>query len=201
MENESAAGVPNDFWEGRWQSGHTPWDHGRHAPPFAEFVEAEGPPQGDLLIPGAGSGNDVRFFAGLGARVTGLDVAPSAIKVAENRNPHPNAHYKVGDILDPAPDLLGRFDWVVEHTCLCALPPQFWPAYARSIPRLLRPGGRFLAIFYRNPHDDEGPPFGIDATTIKTLFDPSFVLLKAGVPKQAYESRQNREELRLYRLR
>ena len=107
----------------------------------------------------------------------------------------------MGDILDPSPELLGQFDWVVEHTCLCALPPDFWPAYARSIPSLLRPGGHFLALFYRNPHDDEGPPFGIDAETIDSLFGSAFELIKAGVPKLAYESREGREELRLYRLR
>jgi SAM-dependent methyltransferase len=200
MEIESNPGDNGAFWEGRWKSGHTPWDHGQHAPPFAEFVENEAAPEGDILIPGAGSGNDVRFFAGLGARVTGLDVAPSAIQVAQERNPHPRARYILGDILNPAPELLGQFDWVIEHTCLCALDPKFWKAYAASIPMLLRPGGHFLALFYRNPHDDEGPPFGIDEPTIASLFESTFTLLRAWVPKQAYESRIGREEIRWYRL-
>ncbi|NDV62288.1 methyltransferase domain-containing protein [Puniceicoccales bacterium CK1056] len=197
---ESAPGESDAFWEGRWQSGHTPWDHGRPAPPFAEFVQNEGAPTGEILIPGAGSGHDVRFFAELGARVTGLDIAPSAIEVAQARNPCPGARYMLGDILNPAPELHRQFDWVVEHTCLCAMEPKFWPAYAAAIPKLLRPGGHFLALFYRNPHDDAGPPFGIDEATIESLFEPRFSLLKAGVPKQAYESRAGREELRLYRL-
>lgn len=201
MENVSTPRSPDSFWEGRWQSGHTPWDHGRPAPPFAEFVETEGAPQGDVLIPGPGSGHDVRFFAEQGARVTGLDIASSAIELAQARNPHPNARYTLGDILNPAPGLIGQFDWVIEHTCLCAMPPELWKAYASSIPSLLRPGGHFLAIFYRNPHDDDGPPFGIDEPTIKALFDPAFELVKAVVPEQAYESRIGREELRLYRLR
>lgn len=201
MESEADTGAPHAFWEGRWQSGHTPWDHGHHAPPFVEFVERHGPPEGEILIPGPGSGHDVRFFAELGARVTGLDIAPSAVEVARNRNPHPNATYRVGDILNPAPELLGQFDWVIEHTCLCAMRPAHWPAYAAAIPRLLRPGGHFLALFYRNPHDDEGPPFGIDEQTIQSLFEPAFKLIRAGVPEKAYESRVGREELRLYRLR
>jgi len=197
---ESTPGETDAFWEGRWQSGNTPWDHGRHAPPFAEFVQNEGVPTGKILIPGAGSGHDVRFFAELGAHVTGLDIAPSAIEVAQARNPSSRARYMLGDILDPATELHGQFDWVIEHTCLCAMEPKFWPAYAEAIPRLLRPGGHFLALFYRNPHDDEGPPFGIDEATIRSLFEPRFTLLRAGVPKQAYESRAGREELRLYQL-
>lgn len=200
MDVSSSTGGFEAFWEGRWKSGHTPWDHGRHAPPFAEFVEREGAPAGRILIPGPGSGHDVRFFAELGAQVTGLDIAPSAIQAAQQRNPHPDARYRLGNILDPAPELTGKFDWVIEHTCLCALDPEHWAAYAAAIPRLLRPGGHFLALFYRNPHDDDGPPFGIDEPTIKALFEPPFTLLKSWIPTRAYTSRMGREELRWYKL-
>lgn len=201
MENASQNNDLVDFWEGRWQSGKTPWDHGRFAPPFEEFVDREQAPSGSLLIPGPGSGHDVRFFAEGGADVTGLDIAPSAIKVAEQLNPHQRARYILGNILDPDESLLGRFDWIIEHTCLCAMDPSLWEAYARSIPRLLKPSGQFLALFYRNPHDDEGPPFGISAEVIGNLFDARFTLIKSWVPKKSYESRAGREELRWYRLR
>ena len=192
---------PTEFWEGRWRSGETPWDHGRFAPPFAEFVEREGAPRGKLLIPGPGSGHDVRYFAQLGAQVVGLDIAPSSLEVARQRNPHPDAEYCLGNILDPEEKWQGRFDWVIEHTCLCALDPDSWPAYARAIPRLLKPGGHYLAIFYRNPHDTVGPPHGIDEATIERLFSPHFTLLRSWVPKSSYSSRSGREELRWYRLK
>lgn len=189
-----------EFWEGRWKSGQTPWDHGRAAPPFIEFVGKAGPPQGRVLIPGPGSGHDVRFFAESGASVTGLDIAPSAVAAAQERNPHPRARYKVGNILDPAPELHGQFDWVIEHTCLCAMDPELWQVYAAAIPRLLKPGGQFLALFYRNPHDDEGPPFGISAATIDALFGSAFSLRESWVPTLSYASRTGREELRWYEL-
>jgi SAM-dependent methyltransferase len=152
-----------------------------------------------VLIPGPGSGHDVRFFAELGAQVTGLDIAPAAVEAARERNPHPDAEYHVGDILAPEAKWHGRFDWVIEHTCLCAMDPVHWESYARSIPLLLKPGGHYLALFYRNPHDDEGPPFRIDEATIERLFAPTFSLLRSWVPGQAYGSRTGREELRWYR--
>lgn len=200
METDSDSPGNEGFWEGRWKSGHTPWDHGRPAPPFLEFVEMHGAPKGEVLIPGAGSGHDVRYFAEQGACVTGLDVAPSAVRFAESLNPHPSARYILGDILNPDEELHGKFDWVIEHTCLCALDPHRWSDYAAAIPQLLRPGGRFLALFYRNPHDDDGPPFGIDESTIQSLFESRFTLLDARVPGQAYPSRLGREEIRLYQL-
>jgi hypothetical protein len=200
MEKQAGEEV-GAFWESRWRSGDTPWDHGQPAPPFVEFVRREGAPVGRVLIPGPGSGHDVRFFAEQGASVTGLDIAPSAVEHARRVNPHARATYQVGDVLDPAPDLIGAFDWVIEHTCLCALPPRCRTAYARAIPRYLRPGGHYLGIFYRTPHSPDGPPFGIGAEEIDDLFGDLFVLRQAMVPTMAYPSREGREELRWYQKR
>lgn len=199
MSEESSREGLYAFWEGRWKSGQTPWDHGRAAPPWEEFVEREGAPAGEVLIPGAGSGHDVRYFAELGANVTGLDISESAIAAARERNPHPDATYQLGNFLDPEPALHRRFDWVIEHTCLCALNPVHWETYARSVRQVLKPGGYYLALFYRNPIDDEGPPFRIEEETIDALFGTGFKLLKSWIPSKAYESRFGREELRWYR--
>jgi SAM-dependent methyltransferase len=187
------------FWEKRWKKGDTPWDHGSHAPPFEEFVQRVGAPAGKVLIPGPGSGHDVQYFAELGATVTGLDIAPSALKVAKRKNPHPRAKYKLGNILDPDPKLGKQFDWVIEHTCLCALEPVHWPQYAKSIRRLLKPGGYYLALFYRDPDDEEGPPFRIEEEDIGALFTKGFTQLQAWMPSKAYESRFGREELRWFK--
>ena len=188
------------FWEERWESGERFWDHGRVAPPFEEFVKRHGALSGEVLIPGPGSGHDVRYLASLGARVTGLDVSASAVSIAEKENPHPNATYRVGDFLHPEAVLLGRYDWVVEHTCLCSMNYGLWENYAASVSKVLKPGGHFLAIFYRNPASEEGPPFGIDAESIEGLFGKRFELLESWVPNKSYASRAGREEVRWYKL-
>ncbi len=189
------------FWEDRWKEGHTPWDHGQPAPPFAEFVHKCGVPAGQVLIPGPGSGHDVRFFAELGTAVTGLDIAPSSIKVATRLNSHPLAKYRVGNILDPEKKWHGRFDWVIEHTCLCAIDPGHWTSYVEGVRKVLKPDGYYLALFYRNPISDEPPPYKIDEATIEALFSPFFSLLQSWVPSRSHSSRQDREELRWYRLK
>jgi len=187
------------FWEERWKSGAFPWDHGHAAPPFLEFIESHGPPAGCLLVPGCGSGHDVRLFAEHGARVTGMDISETAVAEAERLTPGGDARYLVADVLDPPTRLLGTFDWIVEHTCLCAMDPLHWPAYARAVPALLKPGGHYLAIFYRHPHDPEGPPFGISGEAIDHLFGREFELLESRVPGRSYASRSGREEIRWYR--
>ncbi len=199
MTEEVTTKAGAEFWEGRWQSGEIHWDHGRPAPPFGEFVEGREAPAGKVLITGCGSGHDVRFFAELGAQVTGLDIAPTALEVATKINGHARASFMLGNILDPEPQHFEQYDWVVEHTCLCALPPDLWNAYAAGIRKVLKPGGHFLAIFYRNPHDDEGPPFRIEEERILELFGEGFTVLERWIPENSYKSRVGREEIWWFR--
>lgn len=199
MNADSQAESYAGFWQQRWQSGSTPWDHGEAAPPLLEFIDRKGAPGGHVLVPGCGSGHDVRLLATHGAEVTGLDISPLALEMARRTNGHPSARFLLGDILAPAAEFRTAFDWVVEHTCLCALPPAHWVAYVEGVRAVLRPGGSFLGIFYRRPHDSEGPPFGIAAEDIDRLFSAGFQLVEAWIPGRAYPSRVGREELRLYR--
>ena len=199
MGKNSSHDELHEFWEGRWKASETPWDHGSHAPPFEEFVRDVGAPAGRVLIPGSGSGHDVCYFAEMGAHVLGLDIAPSALEAAEQRNPHRRAEYRLGNILEPDSALYHTFDWVIEHTCLCALEPKHWPAYAGAVRQLLKPGAYYLALFYRDPEDEEGPPFRIEEEDIIELFGEGFTLLKAVVPSEAFKSRFGREELRWFR--
>ncbi|MEX0322315.1 MAG: methyltransferase domain-containing protein [Puniceicoccaceae bacterium] len=195
MADESINKAGVDFWEGRWQSGEVFWDHGRAAPPFMEFIGKKEAPSGKVLIPGCGSGHDVRSIAEFGAEVTGMDIAPTALEVARRDNAHPRASYIIGNILDPDPEHVRKYDWVLEHTCLCALPPHLWSGYAAGIRKVLKPGGHYLAIFYRNPHDDGGPPFRIEEEQILELFGDGFTVLDRWIPEQSYESRVGREEI------
>lgn len=195
MADESTGKSGVEFWEGRWQAGETYWDHGRAAPPFREFIERKELPTGKVLIPGCGSGHDVRALAEMGVEVTGMDIAPTALEVASRDNAHDRATYVLGNILEPEPQHHGAYDWVLEHTCLCALPPNLWQSYSEGIRKVLKPGGHYLAIFYRNPHDDGGPPFRIEEEQILELFGDGFTVIDRWVPGQSYESREGREEI------
>ena len=146
-------------WENRYRTGDTPWEKGAAHPALIAWLERNTLP-GRVLVPGCGSGHDVRVLAARGSEAVGLDIAPSAIAAAREHLRAGRESYEVGDFFHPPESWMAAFDGLFEHTCFCAIDPSLRAAYARSAAQLLRPGGRFLAIFYLDPGVDEGPPFG-----------------------------------------
>lgn len=137
------------------------------------------------------------------ASVAGLDLAPSAKAVAESFPKAGNETYITGDFLSGSALAAGPFDAVFEHTCFCAIPPDRRPEYARAVAKSVKPGGFFLAIFYRNPSDrpEPGPPYGCSMEEVDALFGNDFLLVEERANIPTYEGRENREVLRLMKRR
>ena len=187
-------------WEARYQSGDIPWDEGYAAPALTEFLK-QYPIHGTVLVPGSGPGHDVRALARQSktALVTGLDLSATAIALARS---HPKVgleHYEQGDLFDLPESWQSCFDWVFEHTCFCAIPPSFRSDYVRAIATVVKPGGRYFAIFYLNPTALEGPPHGSSREEIRRLFGSDFELLEEWLPNEAFEGREGREICQLWR--
>ena len=71
------------------------------------------------------------------------------------------------DLLSWAPNQ--PMDGVYEQTCLCALPPERWPSYARRLHAWIRPGGVLFALFMQTGQPG-GPPFHCDLSAMAELF-------------------------------
>ncbi len=197
--------MPTD-WNSCYRAGETPWDKGAPAPPLLEWLETRGHClKGEVLVPGCGLGHDVRALAaGHATAVCGLDLSPAALEQARRRPPAGNETYQEADLFALPPEFCGRFDWVFEHTCFCAIDPVRRPEYVRAVARALRPGGGLLAIFYLNPWKDGeptppggGPPFGVTVQELDALFAGHFELREEWLPTRAYPGREGRELIRL----
>ncbi len=189
-------------WENAYQEGETPWDKGEPSPCLVHFLE-ENRLQGHVLVPGCGLGHDVRAIAATGTpeRVAGLDISPTAVRLAAEIPGHGLEDYLLGDLFDLDASLRNAFDWVWEHTCFCAIQPSERPAYVEAIHATLRPGGKLLAVFYLDPYDDDhpegGPPFGASREEIRDHFAGYFDFGPDWVPERAYPGREGREWMML----
>lgn len=143
-----------EFWDTRYREGVTPWDAGAVPLRLVEFLEHQEPQR--VLIPGCGTGYEVKAFGERGHEVLAIEFSDAAIEVARRA-------------LGPLADLVKKadffafeaapFDMVYERAFLCALPRSLWPRWAARVAEVLRPGGRLAGFFYLDDNP-RGPPFG-----------------------------------------
>jgi SAM-dependent methyltransferase len=143
-----------EFWDTRYREGVTPWDAGAVPLKLERFLEKL--PSSRILVPGCGTGHEVRAFAERGHEVVAIEFSDAAIEAARRALGPLADRVEKADFFafDAAP-----FDMVYERAFLCALPRSLWPQWAARVAEVLRPGGRLAGFFYL---DDNlrGPPFG-----------------------------------------
>ena len=154
-------------WEARYEAHDMPWEKGEPSPGLVDFRAAAG-------------------FS-----VTGCDIAPSAIRLAQEKTAAAglSAQFILGDFLaDAAP---GSYDWIFEHTLFCAIDPARRDDYVNAVVRRLKAGGHYLAVNYLIP-DTDGPPFGTKREELVARFSPRFDLQAEWVPR-SYPNRTGLE--------
>jgi hypothetical protein len=112
--------------------------------------------QGSALVPGCGSGYDVKALAAAGMkRVVGLDIAEEALVAARAEvGSTPNAELICGDFFTEARLAAGSFSFIFDYTFLCAIPPSARAAWGRRTAELLAPTGRLLTLAFPLASDE-----------------------------------------------
>jgi SAM-dependent methyltransferase len=185
-------------WEAAYRCGDTPWEKGAAHPALVDFLKANGRIAGKVLVPGCGSGHDVRALSNPDNQVVGIDLAPAAIERATAFPQVAGEEYHLADLFALPASWNRSFDVVFEHTCFCAITPAMRERYVEAISRLLKPGGQFLAIFFLNPdHAEDGPPHGVSREELDKFFGSCFTLECEWVPARTHSGREERELVRL----
>src|SRR5207249_2681123 len=127
-----------EFWDSRYRDGKTPWDFRGVPAALQSYLKTAQP--GQVLIPGCGSGYEVRAFHERGWDVMAMDYAPAAVARAWEILDELAGKVVLADFFTH--DFGGRkFDVMYERTFLCSLPPDMRPEYARRVTELLVNGG------------------------------------------------------------
>jgi len=169
-------GPTRNFWDKRFAEGDTPWDRGAANPQLGIWLATGTLKPCRIAVPGCGAGHEVAALAHAGFDVTAIDYAPEAIARTRRRLDVEGLKAQVvaADVLDWQP--ARAFDAVYEQTCLCALYPDQWRAYADQLHRWLRPGGRLFALFVQMLRAEaadgfiQGPPYHCDIQAMRALF-------------------------------
>jgi len=147
-------------WNDRYRDGNLPWDTGQPSSELQRVVDGNTIQPCRALDLGCGTGTNSIWLAQQGFEVTGIDLAPLAVELAEKRAraAGANLHFMVADVLN-LPELDGPFAFFFDRGCYHAVRRNAPQQYALAIARQLSSGGRglILAGNAREPHDP-GPP-------------------------------------------
>ena len=175
------------FWQDRFVRGATPWDRGAPSPQLerwmTEGVLSPSAIDGQIAVPGCGTGHEVLALARHGFDVVAIDYAQAACTATQARldaDPATSAHATTArvvcaDVLAWVPE--EPFAAVYEQTCLCALHPDDWVRYSQALHGWLRPGGRLFLLAMQRLRPGaadgiiEGPPYHVDVNALRALFE------------------------------
>lgn len=159
------------YWQQRYEQGHTPWDMGMASPPLTGFLQQRYHRQARILIPGAGRAHEAVWLWHHGfTNIWVVDLVPQALAEVQKRLPDlPPAQLIHEDFFA----LSGRYDLVLEQTFFCALAPRLRGDYARQMAQLLPRGGSLVGLWFDFPLA-EGPPFGGSPAEYRDTLAPFF---------------------------
>jgi SAM-dependent methyltransferase len=159
-----------EFWDSRFRDGVTPWDAGGVPLQLVVWVEKKSPLR--VLVPGCGTGYEVRLFAERGHEVLAIDFSEAALEAARQELGAFSGLVKKADFFSFETE---PFDLVYERAFLCALPRSLWPSWGQRMAELVRLGGELAGFFYIDDNE-RGPPFGISRARLKNLLQDAFEL-------------------------
>lgn len=192
----------SSYWDERYQEQTPRWDLGEAAPAFRSLLQSNKLKTGKTAVLGCGRGYDALLFAEFGFEVVGFDFAPTAIASAVSlaQTTSSTAQFLERNIFNLVTEFPHHFDYVVEHTCFCAIPPELRPEYVQLVRSILQPKGELIALFFTHNRPG-GPPFASTPAQIRQYFAADFELLFLEPVLNSVPSRLGEEHIANFRVR
>jgi SAM-dependent methyltransferase len=137
-----------------WYFGQPPWDTGVSPPELLDFIQTHKP--GRAIDIGCGTGTNVITLAKAGWKVTGVDFAPRAIKLA--RQKAGKAGIQAEFLIKDATNLQGihgPFDFAFDLGCFHGMPQNGKRKYLEQLDRILASKGFWLMYGFLKSKADQ----------------------------------------------
>jgi len=168
-------------WDSSYRRTRTPgWDVGRPASELQEIVENGTIKPGKALVLGCGTGTNAVYLASKGFEVTGVDVAPTALALAEQHAAEAKVRVRwlVADAVT-LPDI-GSFDFIFDRGCYHHVQLYNAAGFVQSMDSRTAPGAHFLLLAGNANEPNHGGPPRVEETQLVDNFARTwdFVSLK-----------------------
>lgn len=135
-----------------------PWNNESPPEVLVALVESGRMKPCKALDLGCGAGNYAIYLAEQGFDVTGIDISPTAIKLAHEKAEEMgvNCTFLAADVLGDLKEIQECFDFIYDWQLLHHLFPEVRHKYIDNVQRLLRSGGKYMSACF----SEEDPQFG-----------------------------------------
>lgn len=163
----------SDYWEGRYAEKSTGWDAGSITTPIKNYVDKLPNKDAKILIPGCGNAHEAAYLHQQGfVNVYVCDWAQEPLDNLKKRLPDfPSEHLLCANFFELVEN---NFDYIIEQTFFCALPPVMRPQYAEKMRALLAKNGKLVGLLFNFELTEQGPPFGGSKEEYKSHFSKHF---------------------------
>jgi SAM-dependent methyltransferase len=181
------------YWDRLYDTGQTGWDIGYVNTPLKVYFDQLSDKSIRVLVPGAGKGYEVDYLFKNGFKnVFWSDFSASAAKYFKNLSPDfPEDQILLKNFFE----LDETFDLIVESAFFTSVEPEQREQLAHKMFRLLKPGGKYVGLFFNHEFGFDHPPYGAvketyielvkELFTIKTL-EPAYNSIKARAGRELF---------------
>jgi SAM-dependent methyltransferase len=160
------------FQAPEWDASYAstpPWDIGRPQPGFAQLA-ATGRLQGPLLDVGCGTGEHVLMAAAAGLDATGIDIAPSAIRLAGEKAAARGitATFVVGDACRAT--FAEPFATVLDCGLFHVFDDDDRATFVQHLATTVRPGGTYFMLCFSDAEPGDWGPRRVAKAEIEAAF-------------------------------
>ena len=135
-----------------------PWNIEEPPKALVELLEGGKVRPCKALDLGCGTGNYAIYLASKGFEVTGVDLSPTAIRIAQEnaRKKGVRCHFIAADLLGDLKEVKETFDFAYDWELLHHLFPEQRKRYVENVYRKLNSQGRYLSLCF----SEKDPQFG-----------------------------------------
>lgn len=181
--------LDQSYWDNQYQSNQLGWDLGQVSPPIKSYFDSIQNKDAAILIPGSGNSYEAEYLSAQGfSNITVIDIAPTLVEKLKQKFIGNNIAVILGDFFDHQ----GQYDYIIEQTFFCALPPTMRQQYVHKVHNLLAPNGKLVGLLF-NREFESGPPFGGSLSEYEKLFGHAFIFNTMTVALNSVSARANDE--------
>ena len=178
------------YWDNQYKANATGWDLGKVSPPIKSYIDTIENKEVKILIPGCGNTYEAEYLLEQGfTNVTVIDIAPTLV---ENLKQKFANHKSITIVLGDFFEHQGEYDYIIEQTFFCALPPILRQRYVWKMHQLLSDRGKLAGLLF-NREFEVSPPFGGNLKEYEHLFRNAFVFNSISLAKNSIPARENTE--------